>query len=60
MQYVARRIMLINELQKFKKPEELADNPRLLEEQDDEIFNKARLVNCGYVSLTKSRQRRSR
>ena len=43
--------MLINELQKFKDPVKLADNPRALAEQDDEIFNKARLVNCGYVRI---------
>ncbi|KZV98733.1 heme peroxidase [Exidia glandulosa HHB12029] len=46
--YIARHILLINERQKFRQPEELASNQRAMEEQDDEIFNKARLVNCGY------------
>ncbi|KAH7106072.1 heme peroxidase [Auriculariales sp. MPI-PUGE-AT-0066] len=48
--YVAEHILQINEQGKFHEPTEewTANNPTAMNEQDDEIFNKARLVNCGY------------
>jgi hypothetical protein len=45
-QFVAQRIFDINEGKNFKDPAILTDDER--ETQDDEIFHRSRLVNCGY------------
>ncbi|KAL0070995.1 hypothetical protein AAF712_001553 [Marasmius tenuissimus] len=44
--YIADRIYLINERRAYKKPQELSDEQR--KAQDEEIFQRARLVNSGY------------
>jgi hypothetical protein len=44
MQYIARKILNINEWGTYSNP---ADEKRRIA-QDDEIFNRAKLVNCGF------------
>ncbi|TFK24090.1 heme peroxidase [Coprinopsis marcescibilis] len=44
--FVAQKILDINENGKYKKPSELDEKARQV--QDDEIFHRTRLVNCGY------------
>jgi hypothetical protein len=44
MQYIARKILDINEWGTYSNP---ADEKRRIA-QDDEIFNRAKLVNCGF------------
>jgi hypothetical protein len=44
--YIAQRILDINENRKFESP--LPTNESQREKQDNEIFQRARLVNCGY------------
>jgi hypothetical protein len=45
-QYIANKILLINEFGTYKAPESISGAER--DAQDDEIFQRARLVNCGY------------
>ena len=45
-QFVAQRIFDINEGKNLKDPAILTADER--ESQDDEIFHRSRLVNCGY------------
>jgi len=45
-QFVAQRIFDINEGKNFKNPAILTADKR--KAQDDEIFHRSRLVNCGY------------
>ncbi|XP_006456120.1 hypothetical protein AGABI2DRAFT_195360 [Agaricus bisporus var. bisporus H97] len=44
--YIAQRIFDINECGRFQDPSSLS--PELKSVQDDEIFHRTRLVNCGY------------
>lgn len=44
--FVAERIFNINEGKNFKDPAILTDDEKIT--QDDEIFHRSRLVNCGY------------
>ncbi|KAF9447624.1 heme peroxidase [Macrolepiota fuliginosa MF-IS2] len=44
--YIAQKLLDINEFQHFKHPSELSEDEKRI--QDDEIFNRTRLVNCGY------------
>lgn len=44
-QFIAQRILEINENGKFKKSFDTVEEYMA---QDDEIFHRARLVNCGY------------
>jgi linoleate 10R-lipoxygenase len=45
-QYIADKIFSINENGTFANPPPL--DPVKLQLQDDEVFNRARLVNCGF------------
>ena len=45
-QFIAQKLLDINESGEFKHPKHLHDNEKKL--QDDEIFHRTRLVNCGY------------
>jgi linoleate 10R-lipoxygenase len=44
LQYIAQKILDINEWGTYSNPAE--ENRRIA--QDDEIFNRAKLVNCGF------------
>lgn len=46
VQYIAEKIMSINEQGTFKSPDSLDEKARL--SQDEEIFQRTRLVNCGF------------
>ncbi len=46
MQYIANKILSINEAGTYKNPATLDEKTRI--EQDDEIFHRSRLVNCGF------------
>jgi linoleate 10R-lipoxygenase len=53
-QYIARTLLTINERRRWVDPttfsataEDCDPNPQMIQ-QDDEIFNTARLVNCGH------------
>ncbi|KAG8913360.1 hypothetical protein FRC02_005520 [Tulasnella sp. 418] len=46
--YIATKILQINERRSYKDPVTLAADPKSLKKQDDDIFNKARFVNCGH------------
>ena len=59
IQYIANRLLAINEFGKFKPVSAFAHPPNATEDekkaldaakkaQDDEIFHRTRLVNCGY------------
>jgi len=45
-QFIAQKLLDINESGKFKDPSLLDDKER--KTQDDEIFHRTRLINCGY------------
>lgn len=45
-QYIAQRLLEINECRRFQDPSALSPEDKKI--QDDEIFNRSRLVNCGY------------
>jgi len=46
-QYIAEKILRINENSQYKQNlETLSSEERTI--QDDDIFNRARLVNCGF------------
>ncbi|KAF8657589.1 hypothetical protein AX16_002170 [Volvariella volvacea WC 439] len=45
--YVAQKLLDINENGTFKDPTTITD-PEQLQIQDDELFHRTRLVNCGY------------
>ena len=45
-QYIAEKILNINERGNYATPHSLTDTDRSL--QDDEVFERARLVNCGF------------
>lgn len=45
--HIAERILQINENGAYSDPPS-ADDPAALMNQDDDIFNRARLVNCGH------------
>ncbi|KAG8842829.1 hypothetical protein FRB96_004714 [Tulasnella sp. 330] len=45
--YIATKLLQINERGTYRNPPP-TDDPAALMNQDDEIFNKARLVNCGH------------
>jgi len=44
--YIAEKILSINERKTFKDPQHY--DPATLTDQDEEIFQRARLVNTGY------------
>jgi hypothetical protein len=46
LQYIAQKLLNINENGTFVFPPLQDEKARLV--QDDEIFNRARLVNCGF------------
>lgn len=45
-QFIAQKLLDINESQRFKDTALLSDNEK--ETQDAELFHRTRLVNCGY------------
>lgn len=45
-QFIADKLYTINEQNTFKPPKDLNDAMR--KSQDDEIFERSRLVNCGF------------
>ncbi|TRM65543.1 heme peroxidase [Schizophyllum amplum] len=46
--YIATKLLEINERQRWVDPSELVDDEKALMEQDEEIFQTARLINCGW------------
>ena len=50
MQYIARRLLELNERQTYVNPAALrANDPKLLE-QEENIFQTARLINCAWFA----------
>jgi linoleate 10R-lipoxygenase len=54
MQYIANKLLEINERQTYTKPESIPlDDPervKKISDQDEDIFQTARLINCGWFA----------
>lgn len=48
IQFIAQRILDINENKTYVDPKTLLDDPLKKKAQDEEIFQRTRLVNCGF------------
>ncbi|KAN0138081.1 hypothetical protein V8E53_003970 [Lactarius tabidus] len=52
--YIASKLLEINERQTYKKPEEITlddpERPKKISDQDEDIFQTARLINCGWFA----------